>query len=53
MATTNNSKSSEKKPWVRLLLFILFLILLAVILNRLGWCFGGMCDVGTDLLIRY
>lgn len=37
-------------PWSRLVLFILFLIFLAIVLKAMGWCIGGMCEAGADLL---
>ena len=33
------------------LLFVLFLIALAVLLNGVGWCVDGVCEVGTDLVL--
>lgn len=50
MTTANDSKKREGKPWVRLVLFVLFLMLLALVLNRLGWCIGGVCEVGADMV---
>lgn len=34
----------------RLILFILFLGLLALILKSMGWCIGGVCLIGMDSL---
>lgn len=50
MTTANKRNQNEGRPWIRLLLFVLFLILLALILNRLGWCIGGVCEVGADMM---
>ena len=36
-------------PWGRLVLFVLFLIFLAIVLKAMGWCVGGVCDVGLDV----
>ena len=35
----------------RALLFILFLLVLAIVLKGMGWCIGGVCEVGTDMLL--
>ena len=39
-------------PWGRLVLFVLFLIFLAIVLKAMGWCGGGVCDVGLDALLK-
>ena len=39
-------------PWGRLFLFVLFLIFLAIVLKAMGWCVGGVCDVGLDALLK-
>ena len=46
----NNDK--KKNGWGQLILFIVFLILLALVLNGRGWCIGGVCDVGTEMLLK-
>ena len=45
-------KEEKKSAWARLILFVLFLIFLALVLNGMGWCIGGVCDVGTDYLLK-
>lgn len=44
----NNDR--KKNGWAQIFLFIIFLILLALVLNGMGWCIGGVCEVGTDML---
>ncbi|MFR6359837.1 MAG: hypothetical protein ACLUNV_09625 [Sutterella wadsworthensis] len=44
----NNDR--KKNGWGQIFLFIIFLILLALVLNGMGWCIGGVCEVGTDML---
>ena len=39
-------------PWGRLVLFVLFLIFLAIVLKAIGWGVGGVCDVGLDALLK-
>lgn len=46
----NNDK--KKNGLGQIILFIVFLILLALVLNGMGWCIGGVCDVGTELLLK-
>lgn len=43
----------ERQPGERgrALLFILFLVVLAIVLKGMGWCIGGVCEVGTDMLL--
>lgn len=48
-ARTNDKK---KNGWGQIILFIVFLILLALVLNGMGWCIGGVCDVGTEMLLK-
>lgn len=43
---------TEQSGWARLLLFVLFLIFLAIVLKGMGWCIGGMCEVGADYLLK-
>lgn len=31
---------------------LIFLILLALVLKGMGWCIGGVCEVGTDMLLK-
>lgn len=54
MTNTNASNHGGREPraWGRLILFVLFLMLLAAVLKGMGWCIGGVCDIGTDLLLR-
>ena len=47
----NNDR--KKNGWAQIFLFIIFLILLALVLNGMGWCIGGVCEVGTDMLLKY
>lgn len=53
--TTNtnatNTGGHAPRPWGTLILFVLFLILLAIVLMGMGWCIGGVCEVGTDMLL--
>ena len=35
----NNDR--KKNGWAQIFLFIIFLILLALVLNGMGWCIGG------------
>ena len=46
----NNDK--KKNGWGQIILFIVFLILLALVLNGMGWCIGGVCDVCTEMLLK-
>lgn len=46
----NNDR--KKNGWAQIFLFIIFLILLALVLNGMGWCIGGVCEVGTDMLLK-
>lgn len=46
----NNDR--KKNGWGQIFLFIIFLILLALVLNGMGWCIGGVCEVGTDMLLK-
>ncbi len=46
----NNDR--KKNGWAQIVLFIIFLILLALVLNGMGWCIGGVCEVGTDMLLK-
>ena len=46
----NNDR--KKNGWAQIFLFIIFLILLALVLNGMGWCIGGVCEVGTDMLLQ-
>lgn len=48
--TTRNANVNH--PWGRLILFVLFLIVLALVLKGMGWCIGGVCDVGTNLIFH-
>ena len=41
----------EHQPGERALLFILFLLVLASVVKGMGWCIGGVCEVGTDMLL--
>ncbi len=43
---------NKKNGWGQIILFIVFLILLALVLNGMGWCIGGVCDVGTEMLLK-
>ena len=51
--TTNatNTGGHGPRPWGTLILFVLFLVLLAVVLMGMGWCIGGVCEVGTNMLL--
>ena len=49
MRATNDRK---KHGWAQIFLFIICLILLALVLNGMGWCIGGVCEVGTDMLLK-
>ena len=42
----NNDR--KKNGWAQIFL----LILLALVLNGMGWCIGGVCEVGTDMLLK-
>ena len=44
---TERTNGHGMYPWGRLVLFVLFLIFLAM-----GWCVGGVCDVGLDALLK-
>ena len=46
----NNDR--KKNGWGQIFLFIIFLILLALVLNGMGGCIGGVCEVGTDMLLK-
>ena len=48
------TKVSGRKPrrWVQILLFVFFLLLLAAVLKGMGWCVGGVCDVGLDMFLQ-
>ena len=52
MTNSTNNQNRAPKPWARLFLFVLFLVLLAMVLKGMGWCIGGVCDVGVDLLLK-
>lgn len=47
--TKPNDSGHEK--WSRLILFVLFLMMLALVLKGMGWCIGGVCDVGTEMIL--
>ncbi len=42
----------DNKGWGQILLFVIFLIFLALVLKGMSWCIGGVCDVGTDMLLK-
>ena len=47
-------KKEQQHPhheWGRLILFVLFLMVLAAVLKGMGWCIGGVCELGTDMLL--
>lgn len=43
----------EHQPgkWSRVILFVLFLLMLAVVMKGMGWCIGGVCEVGADMIL--
>ncbi|EHY30866.1 hypothetical protein [Sutterella parvirubra] len=43
----------EHQPgkWTRVILFVLFLLMLVLVMKGMTWCIGGVCDVGTDLIL--
>ena len=49
---TERTNGHGMYPWGRLVLFVLFLIFLAIVLKAMGWCVGGVCDVGLDALLK-
>lgn len=49
--TTMKKNDGPHREWGRLILFILFLILLAAVLKGMGWCIGGVCEIGTDMIL--
>lgn len=49
---TEHTESHGGYPWARLILFVLFLCFLALVLKGMGWCIGGMCDAGTEMLLK-
>lgn len=38
---TERTNGHGMYPWGRLVLFVLFLIFLAIVLKAMGWCVGG------------
>lgn len=44
-------KQSKRTQFLSVVTFVLFLIALAVVLKGFGWCIGGVCDVGADILL--
>lgn len=40
------------KLFFRVLLFVLFLIAFAVFLKGMGWCVGGVCEIGMDQVLN-
>lgn len=40
------------KMLFRVLLFVLFLIGFAAFLNAMGWCVGGVCEIGMDQVLK-
>ena len=49
---TERTNGHGMYPWGRLVLFVLFLIFLAIVLKAMGWCVVGVCDVGLDALLK-
>lgn len=49
---TERTNGHGMYPWGRQVLFVLFLIFLAIVLKAMGWCVGGVCDVGLDALLK-
>ncbi len=47
----HDQASKSRRKWGRVILFILFLALLGAVLKGMGWCIGGVCDAGTDLIL--
>lgn len=43
----------EHQPgkWTRVILFVLFLLMFVLVMKGMTWCIGGVCDVGTDLIL--
>lgn len=39
---TERTNGHGMYPWGRLVLFVLFLIFLAIVLKAMGWCVGGV-----------
>ena len=48
---TTLKKNGPHREWGRLVLFVHFLIILAAVLKGMGWCIGGVCEIGTDMLL--
>ena len=46
-----NERKGGSKRWVSVVLFVFFLFLLAAVLKGMGWCVGGVCDVGVDMFL--
>ncbi len=46
----NNDR--KKNGWAQIFLFIIFLILLALVLNGMGWWIGCAFEVGTEMLLK-
>ena len=40
-----------QEKWSRLVLFVLFLAMLVLVLQGMGWCIGGVCDVGSEMIL--
>ena len=44
-------QNHPNRDWGRLVLFVFFLILLALVLKGMGWSIGVLAEAGTDILL--
>ena len=52
MTVNERNGGREPRRWGRFILFVIFLLLFAAVLKGMGWCVGGVCDVGVDRLLK-
>lgn len=45
-------KKPRLTPVSRVIWFVIFLGFLALFLKAMGWCVGGICEVGADYLLK-